>query len=576
MKNISKILILLAIIVFSSCSDFLEETPYNKITGGNFYTTKEGIKSGVNGVYSTLRGMYIQEYLIYMCEGPTDIWETFHGPEQFKNWSIDATNGSVNSFWNHCYRSINQCNEVLASINNNPLEDLDSDLRKRYKAEVEFIRAHYFYHLVQQFGDIPMPLTPTTTANTVAIKRKAEDVWNQIIADLENASKVLPDEYAASEYGRVTKYAALHHLARVLLTVNRSKNDLVQALLYAEEVLKNPKFKLEPSHKKLWEITNKQNGEAIFSVLYTQNDELNGSGNPSHMYFCSAYSEEHPGVKRVIEYGRPWSRLRSTFYALDLIDETKDKRFEDCFYSEWNVTENSVTEKIFSPFTKKLESKTWVKGERAMIAPKRVWTADQIKQVWPVLVFLPDYMRDGIDPSKDVQSEANPNAPWPSNTRFMSNKMYPYIVKCLDPARPEVNWTAGSRNVLVFRLADTYLLAAEAAFLTDDKSKAAKYINEVRKRAAIPGKEADMEIKESDINIDFILDERARELMGEMHRWYDLKRTGKLMERLNNKDMNSMTAGKFKDYHVLRPIPRDQMLTITNPDEFKQNPGYGN
>ena len=109
-----------------------------------------------------------------------------------------------------------------------------------------------------------------------------------------------------------------------------------------------------------------------------------------------------------------------------------------------------------------------------------------------------------------------------------------------------------------------------------DNEKAAEYINVVRRRAAVPGHEAEMEIKSSDVTIDFILDERARELMGEMHRWYDLKRTDKLMERMNDPEISPMTAGKFKDYHVLRPIPRDQLTNVSNPEEFTQNPGYGN
>lgn len=576
MKILNKILIgLLSLLCLSAC-DFLDETAYNKVTVGNFYTTKEGITNGVNGLYSTLRNMYINEYLIYVCEGPSDLWNAYNGGDQWRNWTIDATNGSVKSLWYNCYKSINQCNSVIESLEKNEIPGLNSDLRIRFQAEALFIRAHYYYHLVQQFGDIPMPLEPTNSVETAAYKTSADEVWEQIITDLTFAAKSLPEIYQASEFGHVTRYAAMHHLSRVYLTLNRNDNDLRNALSYAEQAINSGKYSLVKSHAELWDINNKNNSEVLFSVLYTQNAELNGNGNTAHMYFCSAYSEEHPAVKRVIEYGRPWSRERSTDYAINLFDESIDKRWEDCFISRWNVTENSVKEDIFSPFTKKMEEKEWTKGELAMIDPKRPWTREQVEAVWPVLVFQPEYMREQIDPQKDVQSEQNPNAEWPSNTRFTNYKMYAYLVKHLDPQRPEVNWTAGSRNVFVFRLADTYLLAAEAAFLSGNIQKAAAYMNEIRHRAAIPGYEADMEVKPSEITIDFILDERARELMGEMHRWYDLKRTGKLVERMNDPNISPATAGKFKDYHVLRPIPRDQLTNVSNPTEFTQNPGYGN
>ncbi|MDR1200720.1 MAG: RagB/SusD family nutrient uptake outer membrane protein [Tannerellaceae bacterium] len=572
MKIRNKIIIgLLSLLCLSAC-DFLDETAYNKVTVGNFYTTKDGITNGVNGLYSTLREMYIQEFLIYMCEGPSDIWIGHQGHEQWFEWTIDATNDDVRGFWYRCYKTINQCNAVIESLENNVIPGLDDSMKERFLAEALFIRAHHYYHLVQQFGDVPMPLKPSTSAETTAHKTKADDIWAQIVTDLEFATNNLPETYPASDFGRITRYAAMHHLSIVYLTLKR--ND--EALSYAERIINSGKYSLVKSHAELWNINNKQNPEALFSVLYTQNAELNGGGNTAHMYFTSAYSEEHPGVLRVIEYGRPWSRERSTDYAIRLFDETIDQRYEDCFISRWNITENSVKENVFSPFTKKMEEKIWTKGELAMIDPRKPWTPEQIKEVWPILVFLPEYMREQIDPQKDVQSEQNPNAEWPSNTRFTSYKMYAYLVKHLDPERPEVNWTPGSRNVFVYRLADTYLLAAEAAYLSGNSQKAAEYINKVRMRAAVPGREEDMNVKPADITIDFILDERGRELMGEMHRWYDLKRTNKLMERMNDPNISPRTSGKFKEYHVLRPIPRDQLTNVSNPEEFTQNPGYGN
>ena len=98
------------------------------------------------------------------------------------------------------------------------------------------------------------------------------------------------------------------------------------------------------------------------------------------------------------------------------------------------------------------------------------------------------------------------------------------------------------------------------------------YINEVRRRAAIPGKEAAMEIKPEQLTLDFILDERARELGGEQQRWFDLKRTGKLLERV--KAYNPDAKVNIKEHHLLRPIPQTQLDAIINKEEFGQNAGY--
>jgi hypothetical protein len=117
-----------------------------------------------------------------------------------------------------------------------------------------------------------------------------------------------------------------------------------------------------------------------------------------------------------------------------------------------------------------------------------------------------------------------------------------------------------------------YLIAAEAEFKIGKLDSAAYYVNVVRTRAALPGRVANMQVLPAQITLDFLLDERAREFAGEQMRWFDLKRTGKLVERV--KAMNPDAANFIQPFHVVRPIPQTQIDAVTNKDVFTQNPGY--
>lgn len=145
-----------------------------------------------------------------------------------------------------------------------------------------------------------------------------------------------------------------------------------------------------------------------------------------------------------------------------------------------------------------------------------------------------------------------------------------------DATRATTDIQNSYRDAFVFRIAEMYLIAAEGYWRAGDMGNALKYMNLLRETRAIPGKESEMTIAAADLTLDFFLDENAREFIGEIHRWFDLKRTKKLVEYNNrwNPDAKNNGSGGVQEYHLLRPIPQQMLDAARNKDEFKQNPGY--
>ena len=127
----------------------------------------------------------------------------------------------------------------------------------------------------------------------------------------------------------------------------------------------------------------------------------------------------------------------------------------------------------------------------------------------------------------------------------------------------------GSRDYFVHRLADTYLMLAEAQFKLGKQAEAVAAINMVRVRAAAAGKSDAMKVSSVDMNL--IMEERARELAGEQTRWMDLKRWNNLLERV--KLYNVDAAANILDKHLVRPIPQKQ-VDLSENGGFPQNSGY--
>jgi hypothetical protein len=526
--------------IATSCVD-LKEVP---ITGvqSSFYNTPPGFEQAVNAMYEPLRSFYGRERGFTMTVFGTDEYtKGADGSHKFWNDYDASLNGDASfarDTWQDFYLAINTTNTVIARSKDVPITDA---LRSARVAEARFLRALYYFNLVRMFGDVPIVVEEALAPKTDAARDPAAKVYDQIIADLTFAEANLPA--VQKDYGRATKPAAQHLLAQAYLTRGQP-GDFALAAAKGQAVINSNQFRLLPRFADLFAFGNEKNDEVIWSVQYTADPLTTGPGNNGHLYFLMAY-ELWPGMVRDVQNGRAFKRFRPTTWLLALwgdVRTTKDTRYDDSFRNVWYANNAATIPKNASGAPK------FTLGDTA--------------------IWMPGYQLTPADSASRRYQVFSP--------RNYTNAVFPSLKKFEDPNRLSVNDERGSRDFVIMRLADTYLLVAEALVRDGRAAEAVQYVNAVRERAAkTPADKPAMDITVAALTgdpagIDYILDERSRELAGEGMRWFDLARTGRLVARV--KLRNSNAAGNIKDCHVLRPIPTAQIERSTIP--FPQNSCY--
>lgn len=543
-----------------ACKNLLDEQVVSAI-GNDYVNTPKGFEDASKAAYSSLRNFYASERGLTMTEYGTDLYTTgadgsykgFHFYDTQMNSFVDI----LQQVWEELYRGINTCNTVIGRA---PAATVSDAIKKSRVAEVKFLRAHYYFILVQQWGGVDLRLTETLGPTKTTKRASEADIYKTIIADLEAALPDLDPKIRSTDYGRATKGAAEHLLARVYLTKATSSakaaDDYAKAATYAQSVIANYGYKLLPDFASVFSQGGGEiNDEVIFAVQYTS-DPLtninsanlnNGEGNKLHLYFGMQYDVQ-PGMKRDIANDRPFKRLRPTTYLIETAfkDRVNDSRYKKTFKDTWYS--NNPGTNLNTSFDNSKDKMTLKTGDTAIYIPGVEWTKAQ-RAAKPYQVLVPS---------------------------AYTAALFPTLQKFLDPLRPDLTYEAGSRDYLAFRLAETYLILAEAQFKQAKTAEAVAAINAVRRRAAFSGKETAMEITVAQMDMEMIMQERARELAGEQMRWMDLKRWGNLVERV--KLYNPDGAANVKDIHNLRPIPQTQIDRTEKAADgspgFPQNPGF--
>jgi starch-binding outer membrane protein, SusD/RagB family len=542
MTHTRSALALAALVGVASCTD-LKEYPVTGVTSG-YFETPAGAEAATLGTYAGLRGIYGGEAEIRLFMVGTDSWEK---GEQFDASGVGYMNdytaqftstvgGSVQDMWQSSYSSINTANTAIASISAST--GLTDAMKNTRLGENRFLRALYYFNLVRTYGAVQLNLEPTQGVSVQARRTPVDSIYLAIIADLDFAVANLPLKGAQTDYFRATKGAAQTLLAEVYLT-RAASGDFDKAAQLTSDVISSGRYTLNSNFSSLfclpsttggacdYAASQKTDPELIFSVTFTGDNGTDAFGNNLHLYWVMWYDNSaytNPALPRSPAYGRPYRRTRPTNHLLTLFNRATDSRLDASFQTAW----------LRAP------------GDTA------------------ILLTLAN------------QTETRPSARFGKfGMPQLTNGLYPTLKKWLDQTRTDANVFPGHRDRHLFRLADVYLMRAEANIRAGRPADAIADLNVIRRRAAVAGQNNDVNVATYNASpIDYLLDERERELAGEERRFFTLTRQGSAVFLRRVKAFNT-TASAVQAFHMLRPIPQNQIdRTEGGSAAFAQNPGY--
>lgn len=327
--------ILTVLTTFTACSDSdLNLADPTNLSPDGFFETKPQVESSVNVVYANLQtiGLFTRAYF-FMFDLMGD--EASGNPQlesdkiQYGNFSFDANHANIGDYWESCYRGINKANFVIGNsdkINALPESIISQAEKNKYIGEAKFLRALYYFLLVNRWGDIPL-ITEIPTTPKGSPRSPKEEIYKLIISDLQTASSDLLEK-GVEQKGRATKEAAIGLLGKVYLYLEQYD------LALAEFNKLNGKFSLEPKYFDNFMDEKEFGPESIFEIGF---DEKLGAGD----LWNSGYDGigQNDATLRGQEYGfNDWFNVYPSNNLLKEY-ETGDTRYADTFYTNGSIFE---------------------------------------------------------------------------------------------------------------------------------------------------------------------------------------------------------------------------------------------
>lgn len=552
----------------TSCYDLLKENPKDFLTPDNSYMNKEGFESALANIYKDIRTHFYAN---------SDQWQTYDlmgvdvdltnqrtaektYPEYFYWNSLNADNGVASKWWSRFYSYIYACNVIIDRANVDVVAWVSEEEKNAIIGEAKFLRAFAYRFLGNMWGNAPIVIHETTSPQFNYKSATQEEIYTLCKEDLMFAIQWMPN-IDDQKGGRASRIAAQHLLSEILIGMK----DYEEAIKQASAVIDNPamslmterfgklvnfKFNgydyqgdLEVWGDVWWDLFREDNfnridgnKECIWNVQFDialqggGNDNKNGGSFVFERWFCSKWWQlkDLDGVSNHLKdtlSGRPVGVCSPTDYAANQIWKYKNDWDCDMRNSQYNMKrEYYWTNPESRFFGQKMEKENLGDVEE-------YYSIDQ-----PTFMKLVTALHHGqFTDSQSGQTHDN-------------GRIY--------------------KDWYIMRLAETYLLRAEAYLNAGNLEAAAADINAIRKRAnATP-------VTAADVNIDLILDERARELYMEDFRLNTLMRTNKLVEYLMKYNPIVLQNGYKLDNHLNKfPIPNSE-IEANKEGGLIQNPGY--
>jgi len=533
MKKIKLLLVFVVLGFTNSCyqEDFLKDELLSNNSVDFLYSSSEGIANAVVGLYALNREPYQRDWfngaIPLILQAKSDLSAGVDGEiSLFSNcfWGcgIDGDYGTEAAYgylWAHNYRMIDIVNNIVkggnALIENG---NIDSALLKNI-AEAKTFRAHAYFTLYRLFNNIYLKLEPTnpeTAFDRPDNISSKEEIFNLIREDLEFASDEL--SYTNSQFGRWTKAAVDHVRAKVEMW----DNNFTKAAEITDNIIENSPHALVGINQ-VFE-GQMEHSETIFAINFKKNAIGGGAWHQLNWQTVAHYSAV-PGLVQSVENGGDgFGFITLNPYAVDLLNEnSNDQRIGNYYIFDYLYND-----------------------PKTLPAGKSIGT-----------------------PLDEYQNTAE------NDDFFMYYKRQsPGVIKFLDKDIDPTD-RMHFKSIVVYRLAETYLIGAEAHLELGNTSKALEYLNAIRQRAGIN--------RASSISFEIILEERARELAFEGQRWFTLKRRGVLydylMDHMNSDLLNQYYSRNhvnpkevYQPHMVNLPIPQGVLDLLGS--NYPQNQGY--